>query len=332
MILSEELSSALDAARADASRGQWSMARDRLARVQDSFGDRPDAQVLFAEALIWTGDPAGAVHWLLRALPLVARHDDRGRLRRSHLLAGAAGFQLGELDEAITHFDRAFELARADGDDLVAAQATNNLGAIADLRGERLDALSRYRAAVPAYQRLGHVRGLAETVHNMAITYREQGDLVKAEELELDAVRYAQEAGDARLAALAHLERAVIRLRLHDEAFAIALAEMAAREFQRLGLGANEADAFRVQALARHQNGDSTRALRDLDHAIELISKSPSRFIEAECHRDRAAILASVGDRARARQDARIALDYFQRLGANRESESVRALLRTLGD
>ena len=331
MIQSDQLSTAVDAARADASRGRWSSARDHLEPLQASLGTRPDAQVLYGEALLRTGRPAEAADWLSRALPSVARDDDRVRLRRSHLLAGAAGFQLGALDEASVHFDRAVELALADGDDLVAAQATNNLGAIADIRGERLGALSRYRAAVPAYQRLGHVLGLAETFHNMAITYREQGDLVKAEELELDAVRYAQSIGDARLAALAHLERAVIRLRLGDNAFAAAIAEQARGEFARLELGAHEADALRVHGLARLDAGDAASALNDLDAAVHLVDRSPSLYIEAECYRDRARVLLALERRENARADASRALEYFERLRAPREADETRALLTTIG-
>ena len=330
MLQSDRLTTALEAARADAAQGLWSFARDHLASLEESLGGRADAQVLYGEALLRTGDPAQAIRWLSKALPVVARDDDRARLRRSHLLAGAADFQLGALDEAIAHFDRAVELALADGDDLVGAQATNNLGTIAHIRGDRTSALTRYRAAVPAYQRLGHVRGLAETLHNMAITHREQGDLVQAEEMELEAARHAQSVGETRLAALAHLERAVIRLRLGDAAFAAAIAEQAEREFASLALTAHQADALRVRGLARLALGDAKAAIRDLDEAVRLIAESPSRFIEAECHRDRARVFAAGGDTDRARADALRAEQLFAQLGAASELVETRELLDAL--
>ena len=331
MLPSEELTLVVDAARADAGRGSWFAARDRLATVEPSLGNRPDAQVLYAEALIRTGRPADATRWLARALPIVRRRDDRAGLRRSHLLSGAAGFQLGRLDEATEHFDRAIELALADGDDLVAAQATNNLGAIADIRGDRPRALARYRAAVPAYQRLGHTLGLAETFHNMAITHREQGDLDDAEELELEAIRYAQSAGDARLAALAQLERAVIRLRQGDAAFAGAVAQQALGEFERLGLLPHQADALRVRGMARLARGDVDGALADLDEAIGRVGTSASLLIEAECHRDRAVVLLELGRVDAARLDAIRALRGFDQLGSARDVASIRGLLARLG-
>ena len=331
MLPSEELALVVDAARADAGRGSWFAARDRLALVEPSLGERPDAQVLYAEALIRTGRPADATRWLATALPIVRRRDDRAGLRRSHLLSGAAGFQLGRLDEAAEHFDRAIELALADGDDLVAAQATNNLGAIADIRGDRPRALARYRAAVPAYQRLGHTLGLAETFHNMAITHREQGELADAEKLELEAVRYAQSAGDDRLAALAQLERAVIRLRQRDPEFAGAIAQQALKEFERLGLLPHQADALRVRGLTRLALGNTTEALGDLDEAIDRIGTSSNLLIEAECYRDRALILKALGRNDAARSDAARALDGFGQLGSSRDVAAIRLLLSSIG-
>ncbi len=93
------------------------------------------------------------------------------------------------------------------------ARCLNNLGVIASLRGDPQTALANYHLALAAYQQAGLVRGIAETHHNIAISWRERGDYARALVAAEQAVRVAMQVNDDSLLGLALTGRARARAR-----------------------------------------------------------------------------------------------------------------------
>jgi tetratricopeptide (TPR) repeat protein len=314
----------LGAARAHAAVGAWGEVRALLEARRDDVRAVPEAALLLGEALLRTGQLREARAWLVESLDAVRRSTDRAALRRAVNLLGAAHFELGELDEAERAFAEALDLGRRDGDDVLVARATNNLGLIANVRGEHVHALTNYELAIPAYQRLGNVRGLAESYHNMAITYRDAGRLERADECEQRAVEFARAAASPRLVAMARTGRADISLQRGDARLAEAGARRAARDFAEVADPVGEANALRVVGVASLalERADDARAA--LDRAVALAREHGSALIEAEALRARAELEARTGADEAARRDAAAAAAIFERLGMRREAEELR--------
>src|SRR3982751_5603032 len=206
------MDSVLQRARSHAAAGEWSHALPILRAESGAAGAHPELATMRAEAELRTGHPREAREWLTSTLPSIERSGDRAALRKAVNQLGVAQVELGALDDAERVFGRALELARSDGDDLLVAHATNNMGAVANIRGRREEALALYQLAVPAYQRLGNVAGLAQSLHNMAISFRHLGQLARASEYAQRAIAYAYECANGPLLALAWLERADLSL------------------------------------------------------------------------------------------------------------------------
>src|SRR4051812_46313416 len=158
----------LQRARRHATAGEWSDALLILREQGDAARVHPELATMRADAELRTGHPREARHWLTQTLPLIERSGDRAALRKAVNQLGVAEIELGALDAAERVFGRALELARIDRDDLLIAHATNNMGAIANIRGRRDEALSLYQLAIPAYQRLGNVAGPAQRLPKKA--------------------------------------------------------------------------------------------------------------------------------------------------------------------
>src|SRR5881227_2994253 len=208
MDFSSELDATLQRLRSHAMAGEWNDALLLLRDEGEAARAHPELATMRAEAELRTGHPREARHWLTQTLPLIERSGDRAALRKAVNQLGVAEIELGALDAAERVFGRALELARIDRDDLLIAHATNNMGAIANIRGQRDEALALYQLAIPAYQRLGNVAGLAQSLHNMAISFRHLGQLARASEYAQRAIGYAHECANGPLLALAWLERA----------------------------------------------------------------------------------------------------------------------------
>jgi tetratricopeptide (TPR) repeat protein len=319
-----DLESALAAARAHAAQADWVAVRDSL----EAWGDaavHPEAALLLAEAELRLGNFRVARETLEHALPVLERQPAGLAALRAINMLGAALFELGQLPEAEAAFARALELAHAAAADLIMARATNNLGLIANIRGRPGEALARYRLAVPLYQRTGNPRGLAESFHNMAISFRDLRQLEEADRHERRAIEFAREGRSPQLLALARAGRAELSLLRGEPHVAEAEARRAAEDYGINSDPVGQADALRVVGMARVALGSRNDAMAALDQSIELARSHGSALVEAEALRARAELFAALGHTERARTDAEAAAELYRRLGAEAEREAAMA-------
>lgn len=94
-------------------------------------------------------------------------------------LGGASDF-LGEVTEALAHYDRAVMMARANGNRSTEASALNNIGKIYSDASNHQKALEYYLQALPLYQPLGNDLPQAITLNNIGIVYSKLGEPAKA--------------------------------------------------------------------------------------------------------------------------------------------------------
>lgn len=314
---------ALERARDLADTGAWAELVVLLQGNATAVAGDAELRVLLGESLVRTGREREARHWLEKILPsLVGRREDALHRRALNLL-GVAAFALGDLDAAHAAFTSALEQATQADDVLMLARTSNNLGAIANLQARHESALLHYRIALPAYQRLGQRRGLAETYHNLAITYRDLGSLAEADENERRAIDHA--AGDVapRVAAMGRIGRAEVALRRGDPQLAEETARRAAEKLEDLNDPLNQADAYRLVGTACTAMERFTDAHASFERALSIAAARGHAIVEAETRRDRAEAFARMHDDERARNDANAAIAIFRRLGAVKEVEAL---------
>ncbi len=317
-------------ARALSRAGAWSDVVGMLEPMPPLAAASGEIRVLYAESLMRVGRERAACEWLRDIVPSLRAQGDRVNHRRALNLLGVGSFFLGDLDAASSALNTALDLAAQEEDLLLFARATNNLGMIANIRGEHDAALGYYQRAVPAYQRLGQRRGLAESYHNIAITYRDLGALEQADEYERRAMDYAAAGVAPRVAAMGLIGRAEVALRRGDPQFARGTAQRAAAELQALEDPMNEADAHRLVGTAATAMGRFADADVAFERALSIARERGHALIEAETLRDRARGLHTRGADRDARRDAEAAMALFERLGATSEVEALRALVHAL--
>src|SRR5438445_10176780 len=130
--------------------------------------------------------------WAMVALSRARVQGDRRLELRGLNVCGAIALERGGINEATHFFTRAQEEAMQDNDMATLGRCANNLGIIANMQGDYGRAVGAYTRAIAAYQAAGFHRGIAESRHNLGITYREQGRLDHALEAADAAVRDAE--------------------------------------------------------------------------------------------------------------------------------------------
>src|SRR5687768_7982805 len=166
----------LDRARALRAAGEW---RD-LERLGADLGEaslmaEPELGFLFALASRVVGQTQRALETASAVEKLAQLRGDRRLRAEAANLVGIAHFEAGRLAEAEECWGGLLASAADWGDEESSTRASNNLGVLANVRGQRDRALLHYERALASYQRLGNVRGLAETHHNLGISYRDLG-------------------------------------------------------------------------------------------------------------------------------------------------------------
>jgi tetratricopeptide (TPR) repeat protein len=285
--------------------------------------------LLYAEALARVGSDREASEWLARSEPVLLASGDHYTHRHALNLLGVTLFNTGRLDGATQAVSRALDLANQADDVLLFARAANNMGAIANLQGRHEAALSYYRLSVPAYQRLGNCRGIAETHHNMAITFRDQGELDHADEEERMAGEYAAGGVSPRVLIMCRIGRGEIALRRGDPRLAEMTAKNALVELNDMDDPINQADASRLLGTALGAQSRYVAALDGFARALSIAHARGHALTEAETLRDRATVHAQSGARDLAVADARRAIGLFEALGVVTERER---LVRQLSD
>ena len=202
----------LDVARGYAAARDWRGLAEWGASIADLSAEDPEVAYLYADACRRTGELARAAQVLEAAEPRVRQSGDRHLLRRTVNLAGIVRFEAGDVAEAEHRFLELLEIASNEHDDEFAARACNNLGAVANLRGQRERAIPYYTRAIAAYQRLGLVRGLAQSHHNLGISLRDAGYEADADAHFRRAIDFANESDTEDVIALAEIERASLRV------------------------------------------------------------------------------------------------------------------------
>jgi tetratricopeptide (TPR) repeat protein len=262
-------------------------------------------------------------------LARVAELDDSeltGDPKVAYLVAEAllhVGRELGDLKGAEERFSEQLELARETGNEEMSGRATNNLGAIASLRGENGRALSLFRLSIPAYQKVGFLQGLAQTDHNLGIVHRDLGYWREAERHYRSAQRHARQLGDERLAAMARVGQAEIAFRRGDDRFAAIEARRSLQIFVQLGDELGRADALRLLGSIAASRSKLEEGRRYLEEALALARQYSNPLLEAEVLEERADVHVRAGRFALARADLEAAAINYRRLGADKRQKSA---------
>ena len=213
--------------------------------------------------------------------------------------------------------------ALASADPTILARVEQNLGIVANIRGEHDAAEVHYRRSLAAYEALPDPHGSAIAHHNLGMLAADRGDNVGAAE-HFDACEpLAESSQDAHLVALCLLNRAEVLVALGRPAEARRDAEAAERAFQALGAHFDEADVHRVLALCDRTEGQLRQAETRLVRARELAQLTGSRLTEAEVLRDLGRVCAETGRPAEAVALLREAAQVFGVLGARGEAAAA---------
>jgi putative nucleotidyltransferase with HDIG domain len=335
----------------------------REARGHEQAGSIADAFECYRAAI--AGAAAGGHHAVeaeaLRRLAVLHHHRNerdiaRGLSGRSlalareigdRVLAGEAlnvlagfAFESGEMEEARARYQEALELGGTDP--ALRGRIEQNLGILANIRGDHADAAAHYRRSLEGFELSGDRKGRAIAHHNLGMVCADRQRWEEADRHFRESLGITREVGDVHLEGLCLLNHSEVHVARQRYEEARGNAEQALAIFDRLGARLDKADAYKVLGVVYRETGRFTLAESRLQSAIEQAVATGSVLSEAEASRELARLYQATGRNQEALQLLNAAHRLFSRLDArvdlvdvasktNRLEETYFAVVRDWG-
>jgi putative nucleotidyltransferase with HDIG domain len=238
------------------------------------------------------------------------------RLLAAEALNTLGGLDLatGSLDDARGTFLRALSLGGASR--TLRARVEQNLGILANIQGDLDEAMTRYERSLDAYRAAKDESGCAIAYNNLGVVSADRERYAEAEEYFTQSRTIAERIGDIHLQGLCLVNTADVDVARQRYENARQHAEQALRLFERLGVTGAKADAYRVIGVAYREAGRAPVAEARLGTAIALASEAGSVLAEAEATRELAVLYQTMGRNQEALRLLNRAHQLFRRLDA----------------
>lgn len=245
-------------------------------------------------------------------------------------LNALAGFEMetGAVERAGEMYRRALALGGVTEE--VRGRIEQNLGILANIRGEHTEALAHYERALEACRRAGDQRGCAYAYHNLGMVSADQEQWDQAARYFRQSLHLAEVLHDLRLRGLCLLNHAEVHLALQQYEPARRSAEEALGIFDELDAQLAKADAYKMLGMIFRETGRPALAESRLRTAIELALGTGAVLSEAEATRELALLCQSMGRNQEALRLLTVSYRLFGRLHARVDLVDVGAKVEEL--
>jgi putative nucleotidyltransferase with HDIG domain len=318
----------LDAARAAETSGNWDDALAMYESALEQFraqGGEPVAELLRKIGLVhyYRGNFELAFAIFERSKSVAEESGLTGHVAGANNCLAIVHQSLGQIELAEHLYEVALHQALEAGNDRLAVMIDQNLGTIANIRGDSESALRRYGAALVRYKAMGDEIGAARALNNIGMAHSDMRQWDEAENAFQLALMGAEQSQDAETLGTVQLNRADFYLRRERFDDARACCDQAFEIFSRLGSTSGLGETYKAYGVLYRQSGKLHLAEAHLAVVAELAGQADHALLEAEAERERALVNLEQGRKSEALRSLNRAHRLFTDLKARRELVDV---------
>jgi diguanylate cyclase (GGDEF)-like protein/putative nucleotidyltransferase with HDIG domain len=309
--------------------GRREVARSLYERALYALRDRSQA-VTAAALLRWVGltyqldaDFDAAFDCFEAALAVSDACGDEAGVGHAMNVKAIAHFRLGQLDEAEQLYLQARDRARRSGEAKLAAMTAQNLGVIANIRGDLEQALGHYEASLADYRALGLTKYICTTLNNLGVLYTRMERWETAERAYDEAVEISQVLGDLPTRILLEVNRASHWIARRDYGRGREACDLAMSLSQQTQDTHALGEAHKCYGVIARETGDYAGAEQSFQRAADLAAQRQDLLLAAETAREMAELYRLQGRNRDTLQCLNRAHRLFSQLHARRDVADI---------
>jgi tetratricopeptide (TPR) repeat protein len=318
--------------------GHWRIAREQheqaLRELHPDGDPRLAARLIrrVARCLIEAADMEGALDTLQLARTVATISGDQSGIAHAMNLEGIVSQQRGSIVKAEELYRQARAIASQARDVSLVAMLDQNLGTIANIRGDYDEAKLRYEASLAAYRTLGMRRPVGPLLNNLGMLHTDLAEWRDAERYYAAALREASACGDLA----GQLRTEANRADMYVNRRRFRKAKRLSRRVLALGLcgekceGSWVAEAYKHLGVAYRETGAPERAEECFAHSLQLAEQREDTLLIAETLRELGVLHRRAGRYQETKTELRRAHVLFSHLSARRDVTDVDQRLREL--
>jgi len=319
----------IEAARAAERVGQRHLARSHYEEALRSLA-RGDELPTATTILRWIAgshfadaNHTAAEDCVIAAIATAEAWDDSLAVGYAVNMLGMFRWQQGDLDEAVRLYNDARERAVRAGDARLAAITAQNLGVIANIRGDFARALEFYQASLADYRSMGLIRDVCIALNNLGMVYTDTERWDEAELSYREAIELVRDLRDIGLRVQIEVNVVEMWVARRDFQRARAAADAAMELASQMGDAHIPGDAYRLLGVIERESGDLTSAESMLERAAEVAAARQDMLLMAETSREQAEVHRRQGRNRETLQALNRAHQLFTQLRARHDLADV---------
>ena len=316
------------------------------AQLAEVEGRRDDAREMYELALARlpeAGAPARAsdiLRWIARthrvdanlelaldcadaALAVAEAHGDEAAIGNAVNLQAIIHWQQGLLDEAERLYHVARQSALRAGEAKLSAMIAQNLGVIANVRGDLDTALQHYESSLDTYRALGLAKDVCVALNNIGLLYTQRQQWALAATAYDEATSVAEGLGDNTACVQIDVNRAEGLMAQGRHAEARAACEHATARSARIQDAAVLGELYKAYGIVERETGNYERADQFLREAKRVAAQRQDILLLAETTKECAELHRQQGRNRDTLQSLNQAHRLFGQLRARRELADI---------
>ena len=200
----------------------------------------------------------------------------------THYGLGNIAFELADYTVTRQHYKTALQLAEGFPNKHLAANLLNNLGALENVCGNRLRAITVYTKSIPLFKAAGDKAGLARVYNNIGMTYADERDWEQALGFYSKSLGVSDAMGLISLKSITFLNRALSLVYLNQIEEAKEYNNKAFRLLRRINDQLGIAEYYKIQGMIKGEQAEFDSAQKFLDKAFHTFEKLKNKLGKAE--------------------------------------------------
>lgn len=270
------------------------------------------------------GDVEAGLDCVTAALAVAELRGDSAAVANAMNIIAISHWQRGQLDEAETLYRQAGRMAEVAADARLVAMVEQNLGVVANMRGDVPRALRHYRTSLAGYRALGLDHYVANLLNDIGMAYADLGRWEDAEGTYREALALCELCGDASTAVMIEVNRAAMRVARGDYVDAQVVCERVLQEARPLNELRVLSEVYKLCGIIARELGRTEEAEEYLRVAFESAVRREDLLLAAESAREQAELYSTLRRNREALQALNASHRLFAKLRVQRDIADVR--------